>query len=701
MKKQFWKKRKWILPIIITAIVITTCTVYGKEDEENKEDEWNVDFEIERAEYIYNELQNEIEIYYPQLCGLEDSAKEERINALIEEDIMQILGEKSKEGDDFFYCVDYDYKIEFMNERIISIRYRGWDGYITTGHASLYQEVITTTIDIEEEKEIALQDVVTDLRELSDMLLAEEYESITLWEGEKTPFTREFGGTADELEENLREKPQEWYTDGENFIFVSMRTRYYQEYSISIESVGHILDAEFLKKLGKNAGQEGNSGHIENIVYEKAETINFENRYRILNKDIFENKTMIPWYSDETKQEIEDYAETVKGDLIEVWEEDSIFPQGLVIELENMIYQSLNRSMKKYAWGETQQSIYFETMHKLGAEKWHPDLEEMKKLFPELNDEGLELDSVYDAYQAACGSKYCYDLFHIPTSDRDYYVLAIDSGGSAGICYIELTELVNGEFVKISEFETSNAGWGTVIQYEDDFYYIFLENNYSMKIYDGVRVYKLGENMEYENIQIKHLPDTFVRKNLYNTSEGRKLDSYIEDIWEEITSDKYLDNGTDGSGFCVYFGDEEEAEDFTVPKDEEKYNGNKYYQIDFANMGIPIYMRKSIFTPPNYYTTLHIRSPFYLRNPLNDSIVTLRNMELDPYLDSRYPIFVQMWFKEMDGKVYTFCLYHVSDYNYMLNVVRIEGNQVNRIRTDILSPRRSFVLTEGERALYG
>ena len=92
MKKQFWKKSKWILTGFIAAIVITTCTAYSKEkDEESKEDEWNVDFEIERAEYIYEEQQNEIEIYYPQICGLEDSAKEERINALIEEDIMQIM----------------------------------------------------------------------------------------------------------------------------------------------------------------------------------------------------------------------------------------------------------------------------------------------------------------------------------------------------------------------------------------------------------------------------------------------------------------------------------------------------------------------------------------------------------------------------------------------------------------------------------
>ena len=700
MKIQFWKKSKWIWTGFIVAIVITTCTAYGKEkNEENKEDEWNVDFEIKRAEYIYKEQQNYIEIYYPQICGLEDSAKEERINALIEEDIMQIVGEKNKEGDDSFYRVYFDYRIEFINERIISIRYRGWDGYITKGHAALDAEVIATIIDIEEEKIVTLQDVVTDLRELSDMLLADEFEGITVWEGVKGeyPFSGEFSGTVDELEENLREEPQEWYTDGENFIFAYMRGRYYNEYSISFKSVGHILAPEFLEKLGKNAAQE------DNIVYEKAKAIEFENRYRILNRDIFGNKTMIPWFDEETKQEIEDYAETVKGDLIEIWEEDSIFPQGLVIELENMIYQSLNRSIDKIDWEEKQQSIYFETMQKLGAEKWHPDLEEIKKLFPELNDDSLKLDSVYDAYRAASGDKYCYDLFHIPTSDRDYYVLAIDSGGSAGIHTIHLTELVSGEFVPISHFETSNAGYGTVIQYEDEFYYIFLENNYSMKIYDGVRVYKLGENMEYENIQIKHLPYAFMRKNLYNTSEGRKLDNYIKSIQGEITSDKYLDNGTDGSGWGVYFGDEEEVtEDFIVPENEEIYSSNTYHQIDFTNMGIPIYMRKSNHEPSNYYTTWCLISRFYLRNPLNDSIVTLQNMEINNAVpDSSKPEVVQMWFKEMDGKVYTFCIYHVSDYNYMLNVVRLEGNQVNRIRTDILSPQRGFVLTEGERAFYG
>ena len=207
--------------------------------------------------------------------------------------------------------------------------------------------------------------------------------------------------------------------------------------------------------------------------------------------------------------------------------------------------------------------------------------------------------------------------------------------------------------------------------------------------------------MAEENLLIKYLPYDYVWKNLYNTSEGMKFDDYLESIREEITSDKYLENGTDESGWSVYFGDEEKATDFIVPENEEQYYSNEYYRIDFTNMGIPIYMRKSGFVPSNYYSTWNLKTLFYLRNPRDDSIVTLRNMEMNPYMPNRRnPVLVQMWFKEMEGKVYTFCLYHVSDYNYMLNVVLLEGNKVNRVRTDILSPQRHFVLTEGEKFVY-
>lgn len=57
---------------------------------------------------------------------------------------------------------------------------------------------------------------------------------------------------------------------------------------------------------------------------------------------------------------------------------------------------------------------------------------------------------------------------------------------------------------------------------------------------------------------------------------------------------------------------------------------------------------------------------------------------------------VQMWFKKIEGKVYTCCLYHVSDYNYVLNIFLLEGDKIIRVRTDMICPQRQFILMEGE-----
>ena len=288
--------------------------------------------------------------------------------------------------------------------------------------------------------------------------------------------------------------------------------------------------------------------------------------------------------------------------------------------------------------------------------------------------------------------------FHI-TPEQDNYLLAIDSGGSAGHAVIQVAELKNGEFRIMSEFETQNPGYGRVIQYEEQFYYVFLPYNYNLKNYDGVALYKLGNDTVQENILIKYLPYSYMWKNIYNTAEGIGLEHYIESIKEEMTSDTYLENGRAGD-IAVYYGDER-AVDILLPENDETNRSDTCYQIDFMNIGIPIYIRKSNFIPSNYNSTWHLKSSFYLRSPKNGSIKTLENMEINHYLPNPLqPELVQMWFKEIEGKVYTFCLYHVSDYNYMLNVVRLEGNEVNRIRTDILSPRRHFVLTEGEKTIY-
>lgn len=220
-------------------------------EEESKEDEWNVDFEIIGTEYTYIEQRNEIIIYYPQLSGLQDLEKENRINALIEEDVKKIIGEKNKEGDDTLYCIDLDYKIKFLSKRMISILYEGSCGYVMPGRSCMNPIAIATTIDIKEEKIITLKDIVTDFAELSEMLLADEFENISMWEGKTGIYevSWDYENREGEIGKDLQAEDRQWYTDGDHFIVVLERYPIYNEYSISNDLVKHILDEEFLKKL--------------------------------------------------------------------------------------------------------------------------------------------------------------------------------------------------------------------------------------------------------------------------------------------------------------------------------------------------------------------------------------------------------------------------------------------------------------------
>lgn len=135
---------------------------------------------------------------------------------------------------------------------------------------------------------------------------------------------------------------------------------------------------------------------------------------------------------------------------------------------------------------------------------------------------------------------------------------------------------------------------------------------------------------------------------------------------------------------CEYLGDEAEAQDFVVE------NNHKYYKIDFANIGIPVYMIKSgTFPQIGWY----IRTEFYLYDKKQNMILELEN--LGSYWT--WNNMVQIWFKKINQKVLTFRVCYVSDYSYVLNVMLIEGDKITQIRYDIFSPDKSgFTLTEGE-----
>lgn len=184
----------------------------------------------------------------------------------------------------------------------------------------------------------------------------------------------------------------------------------------------------------------------------------------------------------------------------------------------------------------------------------------------------------------------------------------------------------------------------------------------------------------------------FCRALFGGYGDGDAIDAYIAQIKGEITSEQYLDRGTsrDGAreyGAQVYYGDEETA-DFSLGEYET------VYQVDLANCGTPVYLWKAMFIPSSSHAQEYLRIRFFLFDREENA-----ERELDQL--SQYDItseicLFQMWFQEIGGKVYTFRMYHVSDYNYLLNVMLLEQDRATQVRAYLLSPRWEFVVTEGE-----
>ena len=417
----------------------------------------------------------------------------------------------------------------------------------------------------------------------------------------------------------------------------------------------------------------------------------YEEAFQLLNKNLLDleyegaRDMVIP-----SREEIIQYGLEVKGEFIPTAHEEGIFPYELILKVEQSIYQSLNEHIGKYMFtdGVDENNPYEQLKRELGGEKFALDLDRVYELFPELRSQEQEIEDEFDAYKLITGKEDCYGIFHIPRElGEDYYLIAIKNGGSNGAVTIQLAYRGEDGFETISKFENPNAGFGSVIEYEGEVYYIYLHRNYNMKNFDGFVLHKLGERAKEETLNICYWPKKYVWKNYYRLETNKELEDYIEGIKEEITSDEYLENGS-AEDISVYFGKESHDPDFPLTDRWERYR-----KIDLANIGIPVHMRKSNFIPSNYWNSWHLKTRFFIEDPINENIRELDKMRIE---ESSFGGLVQMWFEEIGGKVLTFQIYHYTDYSYMLHVLLVEGDKVTQVRTDIFSPERSFIVTEGE-----
>ena len=166
-------------------------------------------FTVIKRTYEQNGSGFDIEIFYPELQGMDNAEKEERINQLIESEAKRLIPKENDipvewVEDGYIICVFLDYEVKFLNNNVISILYTGMDGCIVKG---LDGAIMTSIIDLQTEKVIKLSDIITDMNQLHSLLLGDQFQNITLWEG--------IAGS-DLISEVYKEEREGWLMDALN-----------------------------------------------------------------------------------------------------------------------------------------------------------------------------------------------------------------------------------------------------------------------------------------------------------------------------------------------------------------------------------------------------------------------------------------------------------------------------------------------------
>lgn len=261
--------------------------------------------------------------------------------------------------------------------------------------------------------------------------------------------------------------------------------------------------------------------------------------------------------------------------------------------------------------------------------------------------------------------------------------------GGAGKEYYMTLKVRNGKGLdEIASFGTLYHPKGRVIKDGGNYYYIFFQHNYNLKCNDGIRAYRLNENAGRENILVRYIPEEYVWENLYMT-EDKLVRDYVENIRDVITSEEYIERGARYNYYNVMEGDEtKDTEDLST-------EGNKeFYKIDFTNTEIPVYIERVLYEPSNSYQgQICLKFSFYLYNTEKEEMVKFDALNFDNN-DKTANGLLQMWFKEFNGKVYTFQLYAMDDFSYMLNVFLVERGRITPVRVDYILPKRTIVVEE-------
>lgn len=444
-------------------------------------------------------------------------------------------------------------------------------------------------------------------------------------------------------------------------------------------------NTEGLNSIEISEDTESESGELFMFETEKDSESESDKTMFYQNTDFLKNVLFRDSFIDEAGplvyRGVREFSEEVNGEFSPVVPEGCPLPEELVTEMEEAFYHSASSALRN-----SESCFYDEKIEELGGEDYRLKVEDAYVLFPRISQHREQIEDENDAYrwiaQLYLKSENCIDIFHLGLVDgRDYYVFSYRSGGSSRNIWMYLMERSGDEFHEVDYFGSTSYGRGTVVKYGEKFYYILLQDNDHLKDYDGVTIYCLDDNIREHNLTIRYLPEKYFWSTLYQGydieySVKEEVDLYVEKIKEEFTPGTYL-----GDGMQVYYGDEANAPAVEI-KPSLAHPEDMAYLVDIANCGRPVYICKGLTCPnccEQYLIFMVYSRPLYGTD--------IEEPDKEIHADG----IVQTWFKEIQGKVYTCQIYHLTDYNYIFRMALLEEDIFTVVRTEMIVPQRKFV----------
>jgi len=244
--------------------------------------------------------------------------------------------------------------------------------------------------------------------------------------------------------------------------------------------------------------------------------------------------------------------------------------------------------------------------------------------------------------------------------------------------YLFVYKEVDGTLTFCNRFSSPYFG-AIVTVYDGELYLIEQPVTSEPEYLWNVYVHKLAPEQDDEYATVSVSLKDHIWKQLYGsgTPDETAVTAYVDSIRDTLLYPAAYDCGNE-----TYTGDESADFDRNLQQRLMSCTGRKeFYEIDFNNDSLPEYflkMRES--RRVLYYNAYHIQ----------DKKTQLINYDLNSDRDH----LMQLWFKEIEGKIYTCKLFYYDQY-YIFNVSLVEGTDITQVQSYMIMPGREFLVAPG------